>query len=229
MKKDIFKLLKNSSICKSLADEQINHLIQNNLITFAKYNRNEILFWTDEKPKNLVILLSGNITMGKNTFDGRRVLGVSNTNIGELIGEVRLFSDKKLFWDYAVALKHTEVLEISCEFLLNPVEKHADIQFILMQNIMRVFVRKFEFLSDKVRILSFPATRDRIAFYFLRMQNKQEQVVLNETREELADYLGIARPSLSRELGRLQDEGFIRMEGNEVIILNPVLFENVLE
>ncbi|MBC2280032.1 Crp/Fnr family transcriptional regulator [Listeria welshimeri] len=229
MKKDIFKLLKNSSICKSLADEQINHLIQNNLITFAKYNRNEILFWTDEKPKNLVILLSGNITMGKNTFDGRRVLGVSNTNIGELIGEVRLFSDKKLFWDYAVALKHTEVLEISCKFLLNPVEKHADIQFILMQNIMQVFVRKFEFLSDKVRILSFPATRDRIAFYFLRMQNKQEQVVLNETREELADYLGIARPSLSRELGRLQDEGFIRMEGNEVIILNSVLFENVLE
>ncbi|MBC2331033.1 Crp/Fnr family transcriptional regulator [Listeria swaminathanii] len=229
MKKDISKLLKLSRICQNLTDEQINRLIQNNLITFVQYDRNEILFWTDKKPKNLIILLSGNIAMGKNTHDGRRVLGASNTSIGELIGEVRLFSDKKLFWDYAVALKHTEVLEISCEFLLNPVEKHADIQIILMQNVMRVFVRKFEFLSDKVRILSFSAARDRIAFYFFSMQNKDQRVMLTETREEIADYLGIARPSLSRELGRLQDEGFIQMKGNEVIILNQILFENILE
>lgn len=229
MKKDITQLLKISSICQNLTDEQIDRLIQNNFIRFAQYNRNEILFWTDNKPSNLIILLSGGVAMGKNTHEGKRVLSTVNTNMGELIGEVRLFSDKKLFWDYCVALKYSEVLEISSEILLNPLEKYADIQLILIQNMMRIFVRKFEFLSDKVKILSFSSARDRIAFYFLSMQSKEQQVIFTETREEIADYLGMARPSLSRELGRMQDEGLIRIKGNEVIILNQSLFKNILE
>ena len=52
---------------------------------------------------------------------------------------------------------------------------------------------------------------------------------MNATREEIADYLGVARPSLSRELGRMQQEGIIRIDGREVFILNQELFDNLFE
>ena len=37
-------------------------------------------------------------------------------------------------------------------------------------------------------------------------------------REELADYLGTTRPSLSRELMKMQEEGLIRVEKKFIYI-----------
>ncbi len=37
-------------------------------------------------------------------------------------------------------------------------------------------------------------------------------------RHELADYLNIPRPSLSREMGLMRDEGIIDFEGTEITI-----------
>ena len=86
-------------------------------------------------------------------------------------------------------------------------------------------MEKINRLGDKVRILSFPSVRDRIAFYLFQIQDNNQRVVLTETREDIADYLGIARPSLSRELGRMQEEGLIQLDGHEVIVLNQMLFD----
>ncbi|EAG5188991.1 helix-turn-helix domain-containing protein, partial [Listeria monocytogenes] len=54
-------------------------------------------------------------------------------------------------------------------------------------------------------------------------------IELTETREEIADYLDITRPSLSRELGRMQKENIIRIEGSSVIILDAIIFDTFIE
>ena len=59
-----------------------------------------------------------------------------------------------------------------------------------------------------------------MAVYLLGILDEDRRMALNTTREELADYLGTARPSLSRELGRMQDDGIIRLDGREVHILD---------
>ena len=38
------------------------------------------------------------------------------------------------------------------------------------------------------------------------------------SREAMADYMGVTRPSLSRELGKMQTEGLIRLEGRRIIV-----------
>ena len=48
-------------------------------------------------------------------------------------------------------------------------------------------------------------------------QAQQNGVVhLTMNREDLADYLGTTRPSLSRELMKMQQEGFITVEKNVI-------------
>ena len=41
-----------------------------------------------------------------------------------------------------------------------------------------------------------------------------------ETQEELSDYLGVARPSLSRTLMQMQSEGIIKVEKKQMQILD---------
>ena len=47
-----------------------------------------------------------------------------------------------------------------------------------------------------------------------------------ETQEELADYLGVARPSLSRALMRMQKEGMIEAGKNQIKIIDREKLEN---
>lgn len=43
---------------------------------------------------------------------------------------------------------------------------------------------------------------------------------MNGTQEQLAEYFGVTRPALSKEIGRLVDEGFISITRRKVTILN---------
>jgi len=229
MEKDLFEILKRSHLCRGLTDEQVNRLSESGLIKRIRYKRNEILFWTDKTPEKLVMLLSGNTAMGRDTFDGKRSLSKNNTTPGIMLNEIRLFSQKKLLWDYAVALEDSEVLEISSKIFLEPNAGYSDVQVAVLQNMMSGFVDKISSLGEKVAILSLASVRDRIAYYLFHRQDKQRLITVTETREEIADYLGIARPSLSRELGRMQDEGLIRIDGHDVTVLDEALFNNIFE
>lgn len=229
MNQSLSEILKSSSLCAGLTEEQLERLVSGNITKIAQYKRNDILFWTDKPPETLVMLLSGNTAMGRDTFDGKRSLSKNTTASGSLINEVHVFSQKKLLWEYAVALDDSVVLEISSKLILEPSTEYGDIQMILVRNMMGEFVTKIGYLGEKVQILSFASVRDRIAFYLYNLQNKTSRTVLAETREEIADYLGIARPSLSRELSRMQNENLIRIRGNEVTILNQAIFDNLFE
>ena len=51
-------------------------------------------------------------------------------------------------------------------------------------------------------------------------------VQLKMNREELADYLGVARPSLSRALMKMQNEGMIEVDRTHIKILDIEKLEN---
>ena len=58
-------------------------------------------------------------------------------------------------------------------------------------------------------------------YYLFEHQQKDSNVVeLEHTQEQLAEYFGVTRPALSKEIGRLVDEGFISITRRKVTILN---------
>lgn len=229
MEKALSEILKSSNLCNGLTQKEIENLVGRDVVRIKKYKRNDILFWTDDPPEKLYILVSGDIAMARDTVRGKRSLSKSNTTPGELIGEVRLFSPRQLLWEYAIALEDSTVLEIESGIFIGQGIIDTDLQVVLLRNIIGSVVRKIDKLGQKVRILSITSARERIAFYLLSIQDENRRMILNATREEIADYLGMARPSLSRELGRMQDEGIIRIDDREVHIVNQADFDELFE
>ena len=45
-------------------------------------------------------------------------------------------------------------------------------------------------------------------------------VILNQSQKGMADIFGVARPSLARTIGEMEEEQIIRWEKNQVVILN---------
>lgn len=229
MGNELCDILDSSSLCAGLTKAQKRRLIESSLVKSVHYKRNDILYWMDKTPDKLIILLFGNIALARDLQDGRRSLSKSTTGPGELFGQIRLFSSKKLLWEYAIALENSTVLEISSTLFLEPSAEYSDIQVILYRNLMGTFVDRIDDLGNKVRILSMPSVRERVAFYLLNIRDENHRMIFKSTREEMADYLGIARPSLSRELGRMQDDGIIQIEGREVKIIDQNAFYELFE
>ena len=70
--------------------------------------------------------------------------------------------------------------------------------------------RKNLILNQKVRILSQKSLRDRILIYLGTLpKDKNSFVKIPFTQTALAEYLGVNRSALSRELGRMQNEGLL--------------------
>lgn len=229
MNQSIYELLQTCPIFNGLKKEQLEYLSRHHMMTIATYKRNEIIFWTDRIPEKLYLLISGGIAMGRDTASGKRSLSKTNNVPGDLIGTVLLFSSKKLLWDYAIALEDCSVVEIDSRLFTQQDVVETDIQLVLLRNMLENVVDRIDYLGQKVIILSESSVRKRIACYLSHIRDKNKCIILHSTREDIADYLGIARPSLSRELGRMQDEGIIQINGNRVYIINHTVFDELID
>ena len=98
---------------------------------------------------------------------------------------------------------------------------HSDIQspirVILSETLIKSLARKNLILNQKVRILSRKSLRERILFYLGTLpKDKNGYVKIPFNKTVLAEYLGVNRSALSRELGRMRDEGILIADGRKM-------------
>ena len=69
--------------------------------------------------------------------------------------------------------------------------------------------------------MSFKTIRGKIANYFLSLPEQNDgSIIIPFSIEELANFFGVTRPSLSRVLLQMEEIGIIKREGKTVIILD---------
>lgn len=87
---------------------------------------------------------------------------------------------------------------------------------------MRTLSERLVLVNRKIENLSAGPLRRRVIDFLLEQGEQQtsDTLRLPFSRKEWAGHLNTARPSLSRELGFLRDQGWIAFKGNEVTLLD---------
>jgi CRP-like cAMP-binding protein len=80
----------------------------------------------------------------------------------------------------------------------------------------------YERFSSICLVINFLFAMGRIAVYLLSLQQSSKRMVfdLPMNRQELAEFLNVKRPSLSRELSNMQRDGIIDVYRSSVKILD---------
>ena len=92
----------------------------------------------------------------------------------------------------------------------------------LAQNLIRGLAAQNVYQNRKVRILSQKKLRDRIGIFLGEMLRQPDGAIRVElTTTAMAEFLGVNRSALSRELGAMQDEGLLRIEERRYFLLRP--------
>jgi len=184
-----------------------------------RFQRDEQLFAEGDPCSGLFLVATGKVRIFKLSPSGReQILAVEGP--GSSFAELPVFDGG----DYpaaAAALEDTEVLFISRKDFQNFCREHPDVGL----KVIAVVGSRLRRLVGIIEELSFTTVRQRLIALILRLARGSHtrskegiHVELTKSHQELAAELGTVRELVSRNLGRLQAEGFLDVDGRRIVI-----------
>ena len=174
------------------------------------FNKNECIVKAGESIDKFGLVLEGEVNVIKESTEGNNVI-MSVIKKGDLFGEMLVFSSQKI-WPVTVSVKSScKILFITNSNLIIRCGKNCSWHISMIENFMKVMSDNALMLNKKVQYLSIKSIRGKISTYLLEQykKNKGNTIVLPLKRNELADFLNVSRPSMSREICKMRDEGII--------------------
>lgn len=141
-------------------------------------------------------------------------------NILYVIAEDQIFGEEQYYQYGAWAISEVELLEIPRSFFYSFCSNACEHHQQLVKNILEMLAMKEWLAIKKLDIVSAVSLKERISIWMLSEMGEDGIVHMQMNREELADYLGVARPSLSRTLMQMQNEGMIEVGKKQIKILD---------
>ena len=227
-REQLIPVLKKSSLVAGMSDEEVAELLASAQVHLRDYPKGQIVFHEGDLPKSLYILLAGEVHILKDTFSGRRIFLSEINEPGDMFGEVYEVLEQP-YDMYVETVTPVRLLEISSDlFTLDAGGELTRSALKIQRNLMRIFARKAYFMHNKIKVLASGSLREKIVrFLFIELQGKTE-LELTGSREFMAAYLAVTRPSLSRELSAMQREGILAVEGKCIKVLDMERFEEYL-
>jgi CRP-like cAMP-binding protein len=101
----------------------------------------------------------------------------------------------------------------------------------ILENFLSLISNRAQFLSNKIRFLSFQTIKGKVAHYLLQaIENKDtDMVLLDKSQIELAEYFGVARPSLGRAIREMDHDAYIEAKGKQIRILDKQKLSELLK
>ncbi len=186
-----------------------------------KYKQGEALILQGEKIRYFGIILSGSVTAVRYSSDGSsdiRSRLLSKSVFGEILSSPSAPPSPV----NVTANEDLSVLWIRNEMLFQPSILKTYEGVTLIRNFTNLMSGQYFTLERKVRYLTIPSLRARITEYLrdeAGTSSPDEYFTIPFSREILADYLGVNRSALSRELSRMRAEKLIDYNKNKFRML----------
>ncbi len=222
---DIIKILDNCILFKSFSKEYMEKTLKIINYSIQSFNKGEIVAMEGYKCSSIGIVITGSVEVQK-IYESGKTVTITTLEESHIFGEVIIFSNQSTYPSTIVSSAKTKILFISKENIL----KLCNLNFVFLNNFMTLLSNKVLMLNRKLKNMSFQTIRQKIANLILEEHNKQKKltVTLKYSRKEMAEQLGIPRPSLSRELVHMKEEGLLDFEKNTIEILDLTALENSL-
>ncbi|HCO70362.1 MAG TPA: Crp/Fnr family transcriptional regulator [Mesotoga infera] len=189
--------------------ENVNHRI-------TSFLAGELIEEQNSPCDEMLILLQGHTKAQMQDFSGK-VITIETMEAPSILASGFLFASKNVIPVDIVSTDNCAVLYIERDGILWLCREYE----VFLRNLLRDMGDRLATLAEKVWMLSLNTLNQRLANFLLKQSDDLgSEFELKTTKEELADALGVARPSLSRVFSEFVAEKIIRQEGKLIKILD---------
>jgi len=188
---------------------------------YSCYNKNEYVINFGDNFYSIGIMLKGEAIVIRENAAGNRTI-MTYLKQGDIFGEILAFSNQSKWPSTVQAQEKCEVLFLSKDKIIGQCDNICSWHRILIQNFLKIISERAIMLNKKVEYLTIKSMRGKISTYLLEQSKKigSCSFVLPLNRNELADFFNVSRPSMSREMCKMRDEGVIDFYLNAFKILD---------
>jgi CRP-like cAMP-binding protein len=191
-----------------------------------KYKQREIIVSFGQPFTGIGIIASGRIALTKEQYSGNRII-MGFLEEGNIFGEMIAFSDRRIWPVTVISQEDSTILYLPPDRITTTCSNVCTSHTTLILNMLGILSNRAMMLNRKIEHISAKGIRGKISSYLLDVLRERSgnTVIIPMKRHELADYLNIPRPSLSRELGLMRDEEIISFNGASVTVHNAEKLE----
>ncbi|MGB9975581.1 Crp/Fnr family transcriptional regulator [Thermovenabulum sp.] len=223
--KEIVSSLTLCPLFKGMSIKDIEDILNSVNYKIKPFNKGQLIAVEGDDCLNIGIILDGSVEIKKFYASGRSIT-VASLKKGNIFGEVIIFSDIRKYPSTITAFTETKIMFISIDDVIKLCNGNKKFLF----NFISLLSNRILMLNEKITIISQKSIRQKISLLLLEEYKKNKSLILELplSRKDLAEYIGIPRPSLSREMIKLKNEGIIDFKKNTIKILNLSELENSL-
>ena len=183
------------------------------------YSKNDFIFRMGNVTTELGIVASGSVVI--ENLDAWGNTGVlTKAGPGSIFAETYALCGTPMMVQ-AKAQEDSLILFLNLSFRENRNDKAPAWQPKLIKNLLDISARKNITLSERMFCISHKTVRGRVLTFLSKQAGAAGCAAFSIPfdRQQMADYLNVDRTALSKELGKMRDEGLITFRKNEFTIL----------
>lgn len=217
------KTIKKLLIFKNLEDNEIMALLRCFNLKFITFKERKVILRRLDKIENLYIVISGRARESWYNEDGDLLTSNDYTE-NDIIGLEYISGMRKTSSGEIVALEETIVISVDSFRFLNPCNNFCPRHTKVINNAFSYLAKQNMKLLNRIKELTMPTTKEKVMCYLMNIRStlKTNSFTIPYNRQELADYLGVERSALSKELSDLQKGGYIEYHKNKFQLKKPL-------
>lgn len=227
----IIKQIKKCALFDGFTDAEINKLFDCIKARIVKYSRGQLVAKDNTEVNEICILLEGNLVEFTTKNSGKREV-IHSLVDGEIFGLSQTFCPPHILGYCVVAALESTVLYVSAESVTAVCGNACRHHIKFVNNVLRAMGERISELENNNGYITIKGMRKKIAklVYDKYLAQNSLTVDMGMNRNEMAKYLNVSRPSMSREMMRMRDnDGIFNFRKEIIEIKNLEMLKKLAE
>jgi len=208
--------LDSCPICSHIQIDDQEQFLLDLKCSIKIYAKNELIVRQGDVCDSLYMLTQGSVKTEMITENGN-ILGIEIIKAPRPLAPAFLFSDNNHFPVDVTALEEVEIMKIPKEEIIRLMMTNPE----FMKQFLTHNSNRTQFLTNRLQLLSIKTIKGKIAHFLMENMTDEGRIfTINRNQTELAEFFGVARPSLARSLSEMIQEGIITIDKKQFTILN---------
>lgn len=211
-----FDVISKTVLFRGCSLSEVEQMLECLKYATRAYQKDETIYSRGRVVTEIGIVLSGRVQIESDDIWGNRsVLNIVGQ--GGIFAEAYACAPNEPLMVNVVASDNCEILFLNMAKVFGVDENMCPYHNKFIQNLVVVCAKKNLELSHRIFHTSSKTIRGRLMSYFSQQISLQgsDQITIPFDRQQLADYLGVDRSALSKELGKMKKDGLLNYRKNQ--------------
>lgn len=220
-----YSVLEKSTLFSGVPAAELRALLEETPHHIQCYEKGEIILHLMEPATRIGVILEGRVEAQKSFPNGSQV-NVTIRVPGDMIGPAAVFSKSHRYPCNIISMEPVTVMVFLKDDLMTLMQRDVRI----LENFTTEVATATYMLQQRLELLSYHGIAQKVAFWLLMQarQTGKSKIHIPESVSKWAMLMNVSRPSLHRELKRLEERGVLRYAPPAIEILDSVALQELL-